>query len=40
VGDLAGADIEIRSGLSSGALIAVTGVHNLLEGMRVSRLEN
>ena len=38
VGDLAGADVEILRGLSSGDVIAISGVHNLREGTLVSRL--
>lgn len=39
VGELTGADIVVRSGLSSGELIAASGVHHLRQGMKVRRLE-
>jgi len=39
VGELTGSDIIVRSGLSPGDLIAVTGVHHLRDGMKVRRLE-
>ena len=38
VGTLSGADINILSGLESGDRIAVSGVHNLREGMEVRDL--
>ncbi len=40
VGDLSGSEVEIRSGLSDGDLIAISGVHSLREGMQVSRFDN
>jgi RND family efflux transporter MFP subunit len=39
VGELTGANILVRSGLSQGDLIAVSGVHHLREGMTVRRME-
>jgi RND family efflux transporter MFP subunit len=39
VGELTGANIVVRSGLSSGDLIAVSGVHHLRQGMKVRRLK-
>ena len=38
VGELTGANIVVRSGLSSGDLIAASGVHHLRQGMKVRRL--
>ena len=38
VGTLSGADIRILSGLEQGDRIAVSGVHNLREGMEVREL--
>ncbi len=40
VGELSGSEVVIQSGLASGDVIAVTGVHQLREGLVVSRLEN
>ncbi len=40
VGELSGSEIVIRSGLASGDVIAVTGVHQLREGLVVRRLED
>jgi len=40
LGELSGTDVEIVSGLVSGDVIAVSGVHNLRAGMLVRRLEN
>jgi RND family efflux transporter MFP subunit len=40
LGELSGTDVEIVSGLASGDVIAVSGVHNLRDGMLVRRLEN
>ena len=40
VGELTGADLIVRSGLSEGDLIAVSGVHHLREGMQARRLED
>ena len=40
VGDISGAEIEIRSGLSSGSLIAASGVYHIQEGSQVRRLVN
>jgi RND family efflux transporter MFP subunit len=37
LGDLSGSQIEVRSGLASGDLIAISGVHHLREGMQVRR---
>ncbi len=39
LGALSGSEIEITDGLSLGELIAVSGVHQLREGMTVRRLE-
>ena len=39
VGELSGAEVEVRSGLSSGDWIAISGVHSLREGMEVRRFE-
>lgn len=39
VGELSGAKVEVRSGLSSGDWIAVSGVHSLREGIEVRRFE-
>jgi RND family efflux transporter MFP subunit len=39
LGEMSGAEVEVRSGLSSGDLIAISGVHQLREGMPVRRLE-
>jgi RND family efflux transporter MFP subunit len=39
LGEMTGAEVEVRSGLSSGDLIAISGVHQLREGMPVRRLE-
>ena len=40
LGELSGTDVEIVSGLVGGDVIAVSGVHNLRDGMLVRRLEN
>ena len=40
IGDLTGSEVEVRSGLSDGDLIAISGVHSLREGMQVSRFDN
>ena len=40
VGELSGSEIVIQSGLASGDVIAVTGVHQLREGLVVRRLED
>lgn len=40
VGELSGANIEVRSGLSSGDVIATSGIQLLREGMEVRRFEN
>ena len=39
VGELTGANIVVRSGLSIGDLIAASGVHHLRQGMNVRRLK-
>jgi multidrug efflux pump subunit AcrA (membrane-fusion protein) len=39
LGEMTGAEVEVRSGLSSGDLIAISGVHQLREGIPVRRLE-
>lgn len=39
LGELSGAEVEVRSGLSRSDLIAISGVHQLREGMPVRRLE-
>ena len=38
LGDLAGGDVRVLSGLNAGDRIATSGVHNLREGMQVSEL--
>jgi RND family efflux transporter MFP subunit len=38
VGELVGADVEVRSGLTGDETIAVSGVHQLRDGMQVRRL--
>ena len=40
VGGVFGDEIEILGGLSPGDLLAVSGVHNLREGMQVRSLES
>jgi RND family efflux transporter MFP subunit len=40
VGDLSGSEVEVRSGLSNGDQIAISGVHSLREGMQVRRFDN
>lgn len=40
VGEVSGGNIEIRSGLSAGDVIAVSGVHQLRDGMTVRRFED
>ena len=40
LGELTGSDVEIRSGLAAGDLVAVSGVSQLREGMQVRRYEN
>jgi RND family efflux transporter MFP subunit len=37
LGELSGAQVQVRSGLSDGDLIATSGVHHLREGMEVRR---
>ena len=39
LGPLGGDSVEVRSGLADGDWVALTGVHQLREGMTVSRLE-
>ncbi len=39
LGEMSGDQVEVRSGLSSGDLIAISGVHQLREGTPVRRLE-
>ncbi len=39
LGEMSGDEVEVRSGLSGGDLIAVSGVHQLRENMPVRRLE-
>lgn len=39
LGELRGGDVVVSAGLSQGDLIAVTGVHQLRDGMQVSRYE-
>jgi RND family efflux transporter MFP subunit len=39
LGEMSGDEVEVRSGLSSGDLIAISGVHQLREGTTVRRLE-
>jgi len=38
-GELTGTDIEVKSGLEPGEVIAISGVHQLRDGMQVLRLE-
>jgi RND family efflux transporter MFP subunit len=38
-GELRGSDVEVRSGLAAGDWIAVSGVHQLRDGMQVRRIE-
>ena len=40
LGELTGGDVEIRSGLDAGDLVAVSGVSQLREGMQVRRYDN
>jgi multidrug efflux pump subunit AcrA (membrane-fusion protein) len=40
LGDMSGSQIQVRSGLASGDLIAISGVHHLREGMQVRRHAN
>jgi RND family efflux transporter MFP subunit len=40
LGALAGEDVTVEKGLSTGDWIAISGVHQLREGMRVRRHEN
>ncbi|MEE8557733.1 MAG: efflux RND transporter periplasmic adaptor subunit, partial [Myxococcota bacterium] len=40
VGELSGSKVEVRSGLASGDRIAVSGVHQLREGMQVRPFES
>jgi RND family efflux transporter MFP subunit len=39
LGDLTGRDVEVRAGLSPGDVVAVSGVHELRDGMTVRRFE-
>jgi RND family efflux transporter MFP subunit len=39
LGNLTGSDVEIRAGLESGDLVAISGVHHLRDGMQVRRFE-
>ncbi len=39
LGEMTGSEIEIDSGLESGDLVAVSGVHNLRNGMQVRRMD-
>ncbi len=39
VGQLSGADIQVRSGLEDGDVIAISGVHQLREGLKVRPFE-
>jgi RND family efflux transporter MFP subunit len=39
LGELTGADVGVESGLSSGDVIAVSGVHHLRDGMEIKRFE-
>jgi RND family efflux transporter MFP subunit len=39
LGDMAGSQVRVLSGLNAGDRIATTGVHNLREGMQVSDFE-
>jgi RND family efflux transporter MFP subunit len=39
LGNLTGSDVEIRAGLESGDQVAVSGAHNLRDGMQVRRFE-
>jgi multidrug efflux system membrane fusion protein len=40
LGQLTGSSVEIRGDLQKGVWVAVSGVHQLREGMEVRRLEN
>ncbi len=40
LGDLSGSDVRVESGLANGDTIAISGVHQLREGMKVRRLED
>jgi RND family efflux transporter MFP subunit len=40
VGELSGSDVEVRGGLRSGDVIAISGMHQLREGMEVRRFDN
>ena len=40
LGELSGSEVEVRSGLAEGDLIAISGVRNLREGVLVRRLED
>ena len=40
LGELSGSEVEVRSGLAEGDLIAISGVRNLREGTVVRRLED
>jgi hypothetical protein len=40
MGELTGDEIEIKSGLRPGEVIAVSGIHQLRDGMPVLRYEN
>ncbi len=37
LGELSGSQVQVRSGLDNGDLIAISGVHHLREGMEVRR---
>jgi RND family efflux transporter MFP subunit len=39
LGEMSGADVVVRSGLAGGDVVAISGVHQLREGMPVRRLE-
>ena len=36
---MAAAEVEVRGGLVGGELIAITGIHQLRDGMKVRRYE-
>ena len=40
IGELSGSQVAVRSGLSNGDTIAISGVHHLREGLAVRRYEN
>ena len=37
LGDMSGSDVEVKSGLTKGDMIATSGVHKLREGMAVRK---